>query len=122
MAYHQIIKSFRDYADDIEAVNIHYVVTPIGEAPDWSGQRTTRYMPPSGDGVRLKALKLPLLIVDSSGLETNRYVLHYYFETFRDGDRSYSPLFSEEIVTTGPSAGNMAEAAADLGMEAVLAN
>lgn len=104
MAHHQIVKSFRDYAEDIEAVNIHYVITDAGETPDWTNQRSTRYMPPGADRVRRKTLKLPMSILDSSNRATDRYMLHYYFEIFQDGDRSYSPLYSEEIVTTEPLA------------------
>ena len=116
MAHHQIVKSFQDYADDIEAVNIHYVATAVGDAPDWANQRSTRYMPPGVDRVRVKTLKLPMSIIDSSNQETDRYVLHYYFEIFQDGDRNYSQLYSEEIVTTRPPADRMIEAGADSGM------
>jgi hypothetical protein len=45
MAWHYLEKEFYDYADDVEAVNIHYVCTPHGSAPDWENQRVTRYMP-----------------------------------------------------------------------------
>jgi hypothetical protein len=116
MAYHHIVKSFEDYADDIEAVNIHYIVAPIGDAPDWERQRSTRYMPPGDDRVRMKTLRLPLSITDSADLETDRYALHYYFEIFQGGDRTYSPVYSEEIVTTRTTVDKMVEVGADAGM------
>ena len=61
-SYHVVEKTFRDYADDIEGVNIHYLVTPLDEVPDWAGQRATRFMPLSADRLRRKSLKLPIVI------------------------------------------------------------
>ena len=95
---HRITKWFRDYADDIEAVNIHYVVTALDEAPDWNRTRATRYMPLVGNSIRMKELRLPPSVSDSEGRPSNRYTLHYYFEVCQGGDRQYSPLYSEEVV------------------------
>lgn len=114
-------KEFHDSADNIEGVNIHYVLTPLSGAADWDNQRTTRFMPlvqpqtfprrkasstnldsanPPSPGLRKKILKLPQHIPDSpSGALTDRYLLHYYFEIFQDGHRRYSPLYTEEIFT-----------------------
>ena len=122
MSWHYVEREYADYADDIEAVSIHYVWTPVGGKPDWEKQRITRYMPhvkvsaqlrKIGDGqtasskaapnrrpLRKKTLKLPLQIEDPAGGPlTNRYLLHYYFEVFQDGHRHYSPLHTEEIIT-----------------------
>ena len=130
MTWHYEIKEFYDYADDIEGVNIHYLWTPLGGVPDWENQRVTRFMPrvqpPTSSGsevsvdmiddsaapttlrLRRKILKLPQEIPDpESGLSTDRYLLHHYFEIFQDGHRQYSPLYTEEIhtkVATQPSA------------------
>jgi hypothetical protein len=99
MGSHRIVKWFRDYADDIEAVNIHYAVTALGDTPDWNHTRTTRYMPLIGRSIRFKELRLPPFVCDSLGRRLTHYVLHYYFEVCQGGDRHYSPLYSEEIVT-----------------------
>jgi hypothetical protein len=104
MSSHRVVKWFRDYADDIEAVNIHYALTVIDETPDWNHTRTTRYMPLVGESIRMKELRLPLSISDSQGRPCSRYTLHYYFEVCQGGDRQYSPLYSEEVVT-GPTDG-----------------
>jgi len=120
MSWRYLEKEFYDYADNIEGVNIHYVWTPLASAPDWEQQRVTRFMPlvrsalaenhaaaptpeparSSRPRLRKKILKLPLCIFDpQSGLFTDRYLLHYYFEVFQDGHRYYSPLYTEEIST-----------------------
>lgn len=99
MNCHRVVKWFRDYAGDIEAVNIHYALTAISELPDWNRVRATRYMPLVGESVRMKELRLPLSITDSRGRPSNSYELHYYFEVCQGGDRRYSPLYSEEVVT-----------------------
>jgi hypothetical protein len=99
MGSHRVVKWFRDYADDIEAVSIHYVVTGVDETPDWNDARATRYMPLVGTSIRMKELRLPLSISNSQGHPSGRYALHYYFEVCQGGDRRYSPLYSEEVVT-----------------------
>jgi hypothetical protein len=98
MPYYVIEKTFRDYADDIEGVNIHYVVTPIGESPDWNRQRVSRFMPLTDGRIRRKSLRLPLF-VDQNGQCNKRYNLHHYFEIIQGGERRYSPAFVEEVVT-----------------------
>lgn len=93
-------KWFYDYADNIEAVNIHYACTPIGEVPDWNGQRVTRFLPLVGDRMRRRTLKLPAQVFDpNTGQLCDRYLLHHYFEIFADGDTHYSPLYTEEVLT-----------------------
>jgi hypothetical protein len=99
MHSHRIVKWFRDYADDIEAVNIHYVLTAVDETPNWNHARATRYMPLVGNSVRMKELRLPISVSGSQGQPSSRYTLHYYFEVCQSGDRKYSPLYSEEVVT-----------------------
>ena len=121
MHWHYREKEFHDSADNIEGVNIHYVLTPLSGEADWDNQRATRFMPlvqsqtfprrntsstslasadPPSLGLRKKILKLPQHIPDSrSGALTDRYLLHYYFEIFQDGHRRYSPLYTEEIFT-----------------------
>ncbi len=102
MNSHRVVKWFRDYADDIEAVNIHYALTAVGEPPDWNHVRATRYMPLVGKLIRMKELRLPLSMPDSNGQPSNHYALHYYFEICQGGDLQFSPLYSEEVVT-GPT-------------------
>jgi len=99
MGSHRVVKWFHDYADDIEAVSIHYVLTAVDEAPDWNNARATRYMPLLDESLRMKELRLPLSISDSQGRPSSRYALHYYFEICQGGDRHYSQLYSEEVVT-----------------------
>jgi len=106
MGSHRVVKWFHDYADDIEAVSIHYVLTAVGEVADWNHARATRYMPPLDGSIRMKELRLPLSISDSQGRPSSRYTLHYYFEICQGGDRHDSQLYSEEVVTEptdGPS-------------------
>jgi len=98
MSSHRIVKWFHDYADDIEAVNIHYALTAVDERPDWNHTRATRYMPLVGRSIRMKELRLPRSISDSQGRQTSRYALHYYFEVCQGGNRQYSPLYSEQVV------------------------
>lgn len=127
MNWHSLEKEFLDYAEDIEAVNIHYAWTPLGGLPDWEQERITRYMPlvqsetwarldpplPADDEDvssppkrRKKILKLPLYMTDpETGLLVDHYALHHYFEIFQSGHRHYSPLYTEAVVT---SAGNPA--------------
>lgn len=99
MSSHRVVKWFRDYADDIEAVNIHYALTPVDGTPDWNHSKATRYMPLVGTSTRMKELRLPLSVTDDQGQSSNRYALHYYFEICQGGDRQYSQLYSEEVVT-----------------------
>jgi hypothetical protein len=99
MASYRVVKLFRDYAEDIEAVNIHYALTALGAMPDWDRSRVTHYMPLTDGPIRMKELRLPQSISSSSGEPASRYSLHYYFEIFRSGDRNYSPLYTEEIST-----------------------
>jgi hypothetical protein len=93
-------KCYYDNAKNIEAVNIHYACTPMGEAPDWNSQRVTRFLPLVEAHLRRKVLKLPLRILTPNRSElTDRYLLHHYFQIFVDGDTHYSSLYTEEVVT-----------------------
>ena len=84
MKYHVVDKEYRDFADDIEAVSIHYVCAPGGAEPDWDKDRVTRFMPLVEPGVRRLRLKLPAQLVDpQSGLPVSAYTLSYYFEVWR---------------------------------------
>ena len=120
--WHYREKEFHDSAENIEGVNIHYVLTPLSGAADWDNERATRFMPlvqsrtfprrdtpstgvefsdPPPLRLRKKILKLPRYIPDlQSGALTDRYLLHYYFEVFQDGHRRYSSLYTEEISTS----------------------
>jgi hypothetical protein len=103
--HYEVEKWFYDYAENIEAVNIHYACTPLGEVPDWNSQRVTRFLPLVEPRRRRKTLKLPAQILDSShGQLTDRYLLHHYFEIFADGDTLYSQLYTEEVLA---GAGNL---------------
>jgi hypothetical protein len=100
--HYEVEKWFYDYAENIEAVNVHYACTPLGEVPDWNGQRVTRFLPLVDPRLRRKTLKLPARILDSnSGQLCDRYLLHHYFEIFADGDTHYSQLYTEEVLTGG---------------------
>jgi hypothetical protein len=98
--YYEVEKWFYDYAENIEAVNIHYACTLLGEVPDWNSQRVTRFLPMVEPRLRRKTLKLPARILDSnSGRLCDRYLLHHYFEIFANGDTHYSQLYTEEVLT-----------------------
>jgi hypothetical protein len=109
MESYEIEKEYWDDGGGIEAVNIHYLWTPLGEEPEWEAHRVTRFMPPSrGDGAgrrhRCRVLKIPARISDpATGALTDRFLLHHYFEIFEHGRRRYSPRYTEEI-TTGAGA------------------
>jgi hypothetical protein len=97
---YEVEKLFYDDAENIEAVNINYACTPLGGVPDWNSQRVTLFLPLVEPRQRRKTLKLPARILDSnSGQLVDRYLLHYYFEIFADGDTHYSSLYTEEVVT-----------------------
>jgi hypothetical protein len=121
-------KTFVDAQSGIELVNLHYTWTPLGQMPNWEKHRETRAMPRGGtlvrgmggttvdesgqyvqtqsnvielpdDGTRRKIIKLPNDLLDpETGQYTENYMFHHYFETFRNGRRELSQLFSEEIL------------------------
>jgi hypothetical protein len=106
MNHYTVDKEFRDFADDVEAVNLHYLCTPIGVEPDWESNRATRYMPLVEPGGRRLRLELPAQVIDSrTGRPTTRYSLLHYFEIFRGGDRQYSQIYTEVINTSVKASG-----------------
>jgi hypothetical protein len=95
---HYINKEFRDFADDIEGVNIHFLCTSGDSEADWQSDRVTRFVPLVEPGIRRLRLKLPdKIVAPENGLPTSRYKLLYYFEVFRGGDRHYSQIYTEMI-------------------------
>lgn len=103
MSYHIVDKEFRDFADDIEGVSIHYLCVPVSADANWDRDRITRFMPLVEPGVRRLKLKLPLQIVElHTGRPTNQYTLLHYFEIYRSGDRHYSQIYTELIETAAP--------------------
>jgi hypothetical protein len=100
MNHHIVDKEFRDFADDIEGVSIHYLCAPVGAEANWNRDRVTRFMPLVEPGVRRLKLKLPSQIVEPhTGRPTSHYTLFHYFEIFRGGDRHYSQIYTEMIDT-----------------------
>jgi hypothetical protein len=98
MNHHIVDKEYRDFADDIEAVSIHYLCVPNGAEADWDRGRVTRFMPLVEPGMRRLSLKLPVQLVDPRiGRPVNEYTLLYYFEVCRGGDRHYSQIFTEAM-------------------------
>jgi hypothetical protein len=98
MNYHVIDKEYRDFADDIEAVSIHYLCAANDADPDWNKHRVTRFMPLVEPGLRQLRLKLPFQLIDpQSGQPVSAYTLFYYFEVWRGGDRQYSQIYSEPL-------------------------
>ncbi|HZQ79115.1 MAG TPA: amidohydrolase family protein [Acidimicrobiia bacterium] len=115
MESYEVEKEYWDDGGGIEAVNIHYLWTPLGEDPEWETHRLTRFMPPSrregaGRRHRRRVLKIPARIPDpDTGGLTDRFLLHHYFEIFEEGRRRYSPRYTEEITTgAGAAAGGAA--------------
>jgi hypothetical protein len=122
-------RTYVDNQPGIELVNIHYTWTPMNTPPNWEAHRETRVMPRGGtlirgmggttldehgqsvqtptdkielpdDGVRRKILSLPQDVHDpSTGRYEEHYLFHHFFEVLRNGQRNYTPLFTEEIVT-----------------------
>ena len=86
---YQVQKWFYDYADNIEAVNIHYACTPLGQVPDWNRQRTTRFLPLVGNRMRRKLLKLPARILDDEAAARTSARSDFFYTTiseiFADG-------------------------------------
>jgi hypothetical protein len=100
MNHYIVDKEFRDFADDIEGVSIHYLCAPVGAEADWNRDRVTRVMPLVQPSIRRIELKLPSQIVEPhTGFPTSQYTLFHYFEIFRSGDRQYSPIYNELIET-----------------------
>jgi hypothetical protein len=98
MKHHTVDKEYRDFADDIEAVSIHYLCAPNGVDADWESGRVTRFMPLVEPGVRRLSLQLPVQLVDPrDGRPVSSYTLFYYFEVFRGGDRHYSQVYTEAV-------------------------
>jgi hypothetical protein len=98
--YYEVEKRYYDYAENIEAVNIHYACSLLDKLPDWNSQRATLFLPLVESHLRRKVLKLPRRILDQDrGELTDRYLLHHCFEIFADGDTHYSALYTEEVVT-----------------------
>jgi hypothetical protein len=100
MNHYIVSKEFRDFADDIEGVSIHYLCALTVAEPNWDRDRVTRFMPLVEPGLRRLKLKLPSQIVEAqTGRPTSHYTLYHYFEIFRSGDRHYSQIYSEMIDT-----------------------
>jgi hypothetical protein len=123
MALHWYLKKeYWDTSDDIEWVGIHYTWVPFGQAPDWNAHRESRFMPAgeelrTGVGLtgkalppyvpqqihhrlRKKILKMPNDIWDeAAGVWTGEYNLHYYYEVLQRGERSNTPVYTDEIRT-----------------------
>ncbi len=98
MNTYTVKKEFRDFADDIEAVNIHYLCMPTGLEANWEAGRVTRSMPIVEPGIRRLELKLPAQIIDPhGGRPISRYTLFHYFEIFRGGDRHFSQVYDEIV-------------------------
>ena len=116
-------KEFFDTSDDIQDVVIHYTCSPLGEAADWS-QVQSRSMPagvqlktgvgevakygPAAPAVpqvvhprlRKKVISLPNEVWDPRlGAWTGNYLLHYFYEIIRSDERSFSPVFVDEMRT-----------------------
>jgi hypothetical protein len=113
---HRIVdKEYRDFADDIEAVSIHYLCVPSGAEADWDNGRVTRFMPLVEPGVRRLSLKLPVQLVDPrSGRPVNEYTVLYYFEVCRGGDRHYSQIYTEVMYSATTATSVQAAATAAL--------
>ena len=116
-------KEYFDTVDDIEQVLIHYACTPLGGTPDWTQAESralpagellrtgvgevAKYGPPAPavpqevhPRLRKKVLRLPNEVFDPAlGAWTGDYQLHYVYEVIRNGDRSFSPIFVDEIRT-----------------------
>lgn len=109
-------KEWIDRTEDIAAVHIHYVTTPLGAAPDWGSPHERWPMSlidhPLKDriaqqtdghtadvGLRRQTLRLPLHIWDAQRQElTGHYLLHYYYEVFQSNRRWTTDVFCDEIV------------------------
>lgn len=116
-------KEFYGVEDDIEGVIIHYTYGPVGQAPEWTrtesrsmqaGEKlkagvgqVARYGPAAPEvpqhvdpKLYKKVLKLPNDIRDeATGTWTGNFLVHYFYEIVRDGDRQFSPVFTDEIAT-----------------------
>jgi hypothetical protein len=105
MHHRTVEKEYRDFADDIEAVSIHYLCVPDGAEADWDRGRVTRFMPLVEPGMRRLRLELPVqLVAPNSGRPVSNYTLLYYFEVYRGGDRHYSQVYTEAMEARGARA------------------
>lgn len=121
MAY--LKKEFFDTVEGIDDVLIHYTVGPLGLAPDWT-RTESRSMPAgvtlkTGVGevakygplaprvpqvvhprLRKKVLNLPEDIWDPRlNTWTGDFQLQYFYEISRGGQRSFTPVLTDEIRT-----------------------
>ena len=122
MAY--LKKEFWDTDNGIQSVLIHYTVSPLGLPANWAANAESRTMPAgevlrTGVGevakygppapavpqfvhprLRKKVLNLPQEVWDPRlNAWTGEYTLHYFYEILRYGQRTFTPVLTDEIRT-----------------------
>ena len=127
-ARHFLVKDFYDYAENIEAVFVHYAYAVHAASPEWATAGHVQSMPlvlrpscsqdtdpselrswglstPAAVRRRSTTLKLPCQIINPpTHTPTNRYLLHYYFEIVQDGTQVKTAIYTEDIRTSSISA------------------
>ena len=98
-----LTKEWVDPSPGIELVEVHYVWGPLGEPPDWEGNQTAVATPlDAGPPPRRAApLELPRFVDGATD-----YLLHYFFFVAGGGAQGSTPVFTEQIGTREPYAGN----------------
>lgn len=90
-------KTFDDPDDSVDAVQIHYMWTPLGHGPYWDGNHAVRWM--HGKGHREKILSMPTAVWQDGGWNADGFALHHYFEVFGRHGRWSTDTFTEDIVS-----------------------
>jgi hypothetical protein len=95
-----LTKTWTDPDDDVDAVQIHYMWTPVGDGAFFDGTHEVRWMTDAGGEPRrrTKVLSMPRAIWNRGGWNDDGYALHHYFEVFGRHGRWTSDTFTEEIV------------------------
>lgn len=95
-----LAKTWIDPDDSVDAVQIHYMWTPIGDGPYFDGTHDVRWLGDWGGEPRRrgKVLSMPRAIWKEGGWSHDGYALHHYFEVFGRHGRWTSDTFTEEIV------------------------
>src|SRR6266508_4987481 len=95
-----LTKTWTDPDDSVDAVQIHYMSTPIGDGPYFDGTHDARWLGDWGGEPRRrgKVLSMPRAIWRDGGWSHDGYALHHYFEVFGGHGRWTSDTFTEEIV------------------------
>jgi hypothetical protein len=96
-----LTKTWTDPDGEVDAVQIHYMWTPVGDGPFFDGTHQTRWLADWGGLPRRrgKVLSLPRSIWTGGRWSDDGFALHHYFEVHGRHGRWTTDTVTEEIVT-----------------------